>query len=197
MKTWLIDAGHGGSINGVYQTYPNKMHSHSDNEIFYEGVSNRIIKKLLTRRLSDEGIPHIDISPSELDISLANRVKVANIYSEQYKDCVLVSLHSNAGGGTGFEVWTSVGQTDSDKYANILSEQLINDFDIPFRADTQDGDLDKESAFYILKWTQCPAILPECLFFDNYSDYKKLIDPTFRADYVDSLVSFIQKANAL
>ena len=68
---------------------------------------------------------------------------------------------------------------------------------IRFRQDSQDGDLDKESQFYILKNTNCPAVLPEILFYDNYEDYKKLIDPSFRRDVVMSLVNWIEKCENL
>lgn len=52
-----------------------------------------------------------------------------------------------------------------------------------------DGDRDKESDFYIIKNAKCPAVLIECLFFDNYEDYKLLIDNNFQ----DELVSNIYK----
>ena len=72
---------------------------------------------------------------------------------QQYKNAVLISLHSNAGGGTGFEIWTSEGQTRSDGFAEIMGQTFIDSFlGSPFRPDKSDGDLDKESQFYILKY---------------------------------------------
>ena len=38
------------------------------------------------------------------------------------------------------------------------------------RKDLSDGDPDKESNFYILKNTKCPAVLTENLFQDNKED---------------------------
>ena len=38
------------------------------------------------------------------------------------------------------------------------------------RKDMTDGDPDKESGFYILKHTKCPAVLTENLFQDNKED---------------------------
>lgn len=193
-RTWLIDKGHGGFIDGVYQTFPDKMYEHSPQEIFYEGVYNRKIGDMLLHRLWDKGIHAIDICPTELDIPLDVRVDIVNTYYRKYEDAVLVSLHSNAGGGRGFEVWTSVGQTKSDKYAELLAHEIMAKFAMPFRSDKADDDLDKESQFYILKWTRCPAVLPECLFFDNYQDYLILIDEDFQDRYVDTLVNFILKS---
>ena len=195
---FLLDSGHSGMLNGEYLTAPAKMYTHDDGSVFYEGVFNRLIKNMLIEELKKESIPYIDICPTELDLSLPLRVAVANYYYRRFPNAVLLSLHSNAGGGTGFEVWTSVGQTKSDQFAEILSQTLIDEFQgSPFRKDTQDGDLDKESQFYILKHTDCPAVLPECLFFDNWSDYQLLIDPEFQKDYVVALVKFILKSESL
>jgi N-acetylmuramoyl-L-alanine amidase len=154
---------------------------------------------MLIDKLMANDIKCIDLCPTELDITLPTRVDIANAYQRLYGDTVVISLHSNAGGGTGFEIWTSPNQTRSDSFAQVLGEQLIADFpEISFRADLgPDGDLDKESLFYILKWTHAPAILPECLFFDNYDDVKLLMDPDFRNDYVNSLVRFILKAEQM
>lgn len=43
------------------------------------------------------------------------------------------------------------------------------------RKDMTDSDPDKESQFYILKHTNCPAVLTENLFQDNREDVKYLL----------------------
>jgi len=194
--TWLIDSGHGGmDADGKYITAPAKMFRHSPTEVFYEGVFNREIKSALIRSLWNENILAIDVCPTELDLPLETRVNIINTLYEKYRNAVLISLHSNAGGGTGFEVWTSYGQTRSDRFATGLWERFSGDFPgIRMRKDMADDDVDKEAAFYILKWTRCPAILPECLFYDNYDDFKKLENPMFKDKYVDTLKSFILEA---
>jgi len=196
---WLIDSGHSGNkADGTYLTAPAKMYEHSPSEIFYEGVFNRQIKTLLLSMLWDEDIDVIDVCPTELDLPLDVRVNIINSIYKKYGNAVLISLHSNAGGGTGFEVWTSYGQTRSDKFASVLGAQFVRDFpDIKLRTDTSDGDIDKEAAFYILKNSRCPAVLPECLFFDNYNDYLLLDNPDFRIAYAQTLVRFIQKAETM
>lgn len=195
--TWLIDSGHGGMIDDKYVTAPSKMHKFNTGETFYEGVFNREIKHQLVDKMMAKDLVHIDVCPTELDIPLDARVDVVNKYHEKYTNAVLVSLHSNAGGGTGFEVWTSYGQTRSDKFAEILGQHLIAGFsNIAYRPDTHNGDLVKDSHFYILKWTRCPAVLPECLFFDNWDDYQLLIDRSFQNDYVDTLINFMLEAEA-
>lgn len=188
-----IDSGHGGTIDGVYQTYPDKMFIHSPEEIFYEGVSNRIIKQRVLEIGWDRGLSIIDLCPTELDVPLYTRAKIANDYYEMYPNLVLISLHSNAGGGHGFEIFTSKGETPSDPYAELLGQMLMDNFNVPFRRASVEK-LGKEEQFYILTHTHCPAILPECLFFDNYEDYKMLIRPDFRERYAKTIVDFMIKS---
>ena len=195
--TWIIDPGHGGMIDDIYQTFPKKMFKHSQTEIFYEGVFNRLIAGKLIAKLDAKGIPNINLCPSELDIELDERVDIANIYHREYRNCIGISLHSNASPshkGTGFEIHTSAGETMSDKYARICGKEIISRLPgVRYRKGDVAGELDKDSHFYILKWTKCPWILPECLFFDNYNDYQLLIDPAFQDKYVDALVNFVLK----
>ena len=196
-RTWLIDSGHGGFINGEYTTAPAKMYRHSPEEVFYEGVFNREIKQGVMHRAWDLGLECVDVCATELDLPLSVRVNIINAIYEKYPNAVLLSLHSNAGGGTGFEIWTSYGQTRSDSIAQIVAEQFAGDFQgIKIRSDTSDGDIDKEAAFYILKHSRCPAVLPECLFYDNYSDYRKLIDPDFKDRYIESLITAMVRVEA-
>jgi len=196
--TWLIDAGHGGTIDGEYVTAPNKMFEHSPSEVFHEGVFNRQIRDALLKEMWRNNLVAIDLCPTELDVPLGVRSTIANTYTERYDNCVGVSLHSNASAshkGTGFEVHTGPGETKSDIFARILGEVLIAQFpDIRFRKGDQPGELDKDSPFWILKKTWCPWILPECLFFDNPKDYALLRDPEFRIRYVSALVAFMIRA---
>ncbi len=79
-----------------------------------------------------------------------------------------MSVHANAGGGRGWEVWTSPGQTESDVIATVVAEEFVKMFrGHNLRKDTTDGDIDKESKFYVLVKTKMPAILTENFFMDN------------------------------
>lgn len=193
-KVWLWDSGHGGVIDGEYVTAPDKMYEHSPEEIFYEGVSNRLFKKRILELSWEKGLHVIDLCPTELDLPVWLRADLANAYYAKYRNAVVISHHSNAGGGQGFEVYTSIGQTASDKYAEIWAHEIMAMFDLRMRVDKRDGDLDKESQFDILTQTHGPSILTECLFFDDYDDYKRLIDPQFRERYARAVVNFMEKA---
>jgi len=92
------------------------------------------------------------------------------------KNCFYLSVHSNAGGGHGSEVYTSRGGTKSDKIATVFGEELKREFpNRRLRTDFSDGDLDKEKNFFVLKNTRMPAILTENFFMDNEEECKSLL----------------------
>ena len=134
--------------------------------------------------LEEEGIQYRILVPETKDVSLSARCKRANaIYSETSGKCFLISVHANAGGGTGWEAYTSVGQTKADLIATELYKEAEKEFapdGWKIRKDTSDGDPDKESQFYILKHTKCPAVLSENFFFDNEKDCKYMLNNEFR-----------------
>jgi N-acetylmuramoyl-L-alanine amidase len=85
----------------------------------------------------------------------------------------------------GFEIYTTRGQTKSDLMASEIGN-VIRDFykkeGLSLRFDFEDNDLDKEANFQILRQSKCPAVLLECLFFDNWEDFKRLKDPEFQKE---------------
>jgi N-acetylmuramoyl-L-alanine amidase len=103
-----------------------------------------------------------------------------------YPEAIVVSVHANAGGGTGFEVYTSVGETLADKYATIMFEEAKKELpEFKMRADFSDGDPDKESQFYILRHTKHPAMLTENLFMDTERDCRFIMSEIGRKRIAD------------
>lgn len=192
---FLLDSGHGGIINNIYQTDPfiGKYYRFLNGEVAYEGVINRLVKRKVMNLLSMAGFRYVDICPSEVDLSLTLRVKYANLLVHEYRDCLLISLHSNAGGGRGFEIYTTLDKTKSDEYASVFAKEFHQEFpDITVRSDYTDGDVDKENQFYILRNVSCPAILPEFLFYDNFQDWSLLKNPEIQERYAKMILKFVQ-----
>lgn len=193
----LLDNGHGGFINGQYTTAPKKMHIFPTREVLYEGVYNREIVNLIAKKLKIIGVPYKILTPENEDIALSTRVTRANKEFALNPNCYLVSVHANAGGGTGIEIFTSKGQTKSDLIASLAMESYENlnpsGYEVRFRKDMSDGDSDKEEQYYILRKTACPAILTENFFFDNYEDYKFMISQEGKEYVANSHVDFINK----
>ena len=195
---WLIDCGHGGMIGGKYVTAPAKMFVFPDGLTIYEGVINRKIGEYLSGLLSEHGIRHEFVSHANLDTKLEFRVNRADQIYEVDKSCIYLSIHSNSGGGSGFEIFTSPGQTKSDKVANIFCEVYQSSFpDIKFRADKSDGDADKEENFYVLRKTDCPALLVENLFFDNRREAEILLSEAGQKKIAKCLFDCIVKTEQL
>jgi len=94
----------------------------------------------------------------------------------------VVSIHSNGGGGHGFEVYTSPGETTSDRIATEYANWIKKFFPMMrFRSDYADGDVDKEARFTVLTRTSIPAILTENLFMDNRADLALLRNDSIRS----------------
>jgi N-acetylmuramoyl-L-alanine amidase len=195
---YLIDAGHGGiGKDGNYTTAPAKMYKHPEFTI-YEGEINRKIAKLvylgLEARKIDFGLVYDDVK----DTPLETRVAIADKAFAKDKRCIYISIHSNAGGGVGNEIFTSKGQTKSDKIANIFCTVYQERFkDRPFRADQVDGDADKEADFYVLRKTDCPAVLLENGFFDNLKEAEFLRSEAGQQAYADAILESIEMCEKL
>lgn len=159
----ILDAGHGEETPGKRSpVWPDGR------QLFEHEFNLDIVKRII-----EAGLPAdiLEIRPDGHDKPLKERVSQANAWYRRdngFEKTLYVSVHANAGGGTGWEVFTSEGETESDKYATIFFEEMEKEFpDMPFRKDISDGDVDKESQFYVLRNTSMPAVLTENFFMDT------------------------------
>lgn len=166
----LLDPGHGQNTKGK------RSPIWEDGSQLFEWEFTRDVCRRIERRLERLKIPSEIIVKEAIDISLPVRAKRANEIYAKDKDCILISVHGNAvdeGQGEGWEVWTSPGPTEGDKIATFLfaSARAIL-YGYKMRSDYSDGDSDKESKFYILSKTKCPAVLTENLFYTDPDECK-------------------------
>lgn len=172
---YLMVPGHGGMIDGVYQTN-GKRKQWPDGTVLYEGEFNRDIVERIMRWGPRFGLDCVNLVPEQEDISLSERVRRAIKYHQRGEKCILISVHANAGGGRGIEVFTSPGQTLSDKVATVFYEKFMEVFpDVHQRTDFTDGDPDKEAEFTVLTKTPMPAILTENFFMDNERECREIL----------------------
>ena len=167
MRTVILDNGHGSDTPGKRSpVWP-------DGSQLFEYEFNRDIVGRVASLMDRTGLPYVWLVPEMRDVPLSERCRRANeIYNKDKGHCFLVSIHANAGGGTGIEVYTSRGETMADGIALEMFNQLDEEFgqEWKMRADWSDGDPDKEEDFYILSHTKCPAVLVELFFMDNEKD---------------------------
>lgn len=183
----ILDNGHGINTQG-------KRSPVYDGIQLFEYEFNRDIVNRITNKLREKGIePHI-LVPEIEDISLSERVnRVKLLWKQTNKQCFLISIHANAGGGTGWEAWTSFGQTESDTITNVfynIAQRDLKGWSIR-KDDTTDGDMDKEAAFYILHHTPCPAVLTENMFMDTLKDFIYITSTQGREEIADLHVKAI------
>ena len=183
----MLDNGHGGVINGVYQT-PGKRSPNWQFGVLYEGVWNRLVINGVIAYLQEANVPYYHLCPELQDIPIRERVRRANAIYAKDRQTHIYSQHANAGGGDGLEGFTSVGQTRSDiiaEYFLSLCEKRFKSEGVRFRYDTEkDGDKDKEKQFGILRLTNAPAFLMEGPFMDHPKGYRQLNDHQFLEDWV-------------
>jgi N-acetylmuramoyl-L-alanine amidase len=186
----VLDNGHGGVINGSYLT-PGKRSPNWDKGVLYEGMLNRWIVSRLIYKMDLASIPYFHVSPELEDVTLRERVRRADEIYRKHKNTYVVSIHANAGGGTGQEVFTSKGETASDPIAEKFVQGLEGMLGLKMRKDTTDGDSDKEADFYILRNTDGPAVLIEVGFMDNKHDYDLMWTEEFLEEVTDRLLAVI------
>lgn len=191
----LLDNGHGGLIAGEYQTAGKRSPIWNDGSQLFEGEFNRSIVNGIIQQLTQQNIDYVVLTPELTDITLETRVRRANRYYESRRDCFFVSIHANAGGGSGCEIYTSPGATRSDPIATIFGETYQQQFpDQRLRTDFTDNDLDKERRFYVLTKTHMPAILTENFFMDNETECREfLLSANGRQRIIDYHVKAIQQ----
>jgi len=195
---YILDPGHGGMIEGKYQTAGKRSPLFDDGKtILYEGVNNRDNVNRIIAKLEAKGIMCVDIVNSEHDISLPKRVEDANRIE---RPSIYISIHSDAACNTGWKeakgitVYTSPGQTKSDEFANVVIAELEKQFGngVKFRQQRADGDKDYEADFYVLRKTKMPAILIEGGFHTDKEEAARMLTDEWKDKLTDSIVFAIE-----
>ena len=161
MAIIVLDPGHGGADSGaVYNNYFEKD---------FNLAIARETKNYLSAHYNAE--THMTVS-SDSTVDLAERVNSANNLGAD----VFVSIHINAGGGTGFEsyIYTSVssGTESIQQTMHKVLAEFYQALGFPDRGM-------KRANFFVLRNTIMPAILLENLFIDNPRDLDQLREPGF------------------
>lgn len=161
--------------------------------------SREICKRIQSTLISKGYDCVIDIVGDE-EYSLANRCNIVNRYCRQYgaKNCLYISIHNNAASGNS---WTSArglsvficnnSSSASKELAKTLYEEgaargLKGNRWVPV---TKYWTAD----YYVLKYTNCPAVLTENLFQTNKEDVEFLLSEKGKQTIVDYHVNGIIK----
>lgn len=189
----LIDAGHGIDTPG----------KRSPDGSFLEYLWNRQEADLVLTGMRLAGYDADLVVTETNDISLRTRAMRVNRICDRMgaSNVLLVSIHANAAGNgkswmnaTGWECHTSPGKTKSDELAECFYKSFSAAFpEKRMRRDFSDGDSDKESKFYILTKTRCPAVLLENFFYDNRDECAWLLLEGTKGRIAAAIVDGIRK----
>lgn len=189
----LVDAGHGIDTPG----------KRSPDGAFLEYLWNRQVADLVIAKLRARGLDADPVVTETNDVSLRTRAMRVNRVCDRMgaSNVILVSVHANAAGdgrswnkATGWECHTSPGKTRSDELAECFYKSFATAFpEKRMRRDYSDGDSDKESNFYVLTKTKCPAVLLENFFYDNRDECAWLLLTGTKTRIADAIVGGIIK----
>lgn len=182
--TILLDNGHGKETPGK------RSPKWGDGSQLFEWEYNRRVVDAIIAKLDGLGIKNVKIVPEDTDISLSERAARANKICKNTR-CILISVHCNAGGGTGWEVFSTTNKNNSDKLAEVFVETFKKDFpDKRCRGH-------KEKNFTIIYKANCPCVLTENFFMDTESDCKFLLSEEGFNRVVDlhvnSIIKYMEK----
>lgn len=200
-KFIVLDCGHSEQTGG----------KRSPDYRFREYQYNRRLGKEIGKRLTQLGISWCFTYDTEdaVDLSLTERANVANRMSKLYgaKNVVLISIHHNALGkgkegewydAKGWSVWTTKGNTVSDKYAEIMYQSARETL-IPLgrkvMKEMSDGDGDYEKNFTVIYKTVCPSMLIEYGFYTNKEEMEWMMTDEALDAYATLTVNAIKKFN--
>ena len=180
MKTIMIDPGHGGSDPGA--TYK------GNEEKKFNLLTALVVKDYL---VSKYNVNVLMTRTGDQTLSLSDRSNLANRSSLDF----YLSIHHNAGGGTGFESYVYNGSVPSEtlSYQGIIHDEVMAAVK-PYNV-TDRGK--KRANFHVLRETTMPSVLVEVLFVDNPKDVALLNEESFRQSVGTALAKGVAKALAL
>lgn len=193
---FVIDAGHGVNTPGKRSPEIPRQHQ------LYEWEFNKIMQNKLARLFYENGIPFTTYPSRVNDASLTSRATFINNTHNRMKgsdqSVIVISLHGNAfvnDRPLGSEVFTYIGQSESDLIAELICKRFQQSPITNIRIDESDGDLDKEAKFKILRDTIPPAVLIEFGFYTNEAERLKMLNNDWQEEMIrlvyDGLMDYI------
>ena len=177
----------------IFKLYLDPGHGGKDPGAVANGLMEKHIVLKLAKRIRDilaneyEGVA-VKMSRSDDSFpSLSSRTNEANSWGAN----LFLSLHINAGGGTGFEsfIYTNAGARTSQAQVAIHDEirKQIRDQGV-----TDSGR--KEKNYHVLRETNMSSVLTDNLFIDTKADAARLKQETFLEALARGHVNGLEKA---
>lgn len=183
---WILDPGHGALTKGKRSPIT------SDGRQLFEYEFNHDIARQVHHLLKGLNIKSVLTikNPSSTGNALLKRVMFANLFSTPLPK-IFVSIHGNAGNAEGFStefggIETFYYSTVGKKIADVFQSELIKKTKLRNRGI-------KKGNFYVLKYTDHPAILTENGFFNNPNEFELMMTQEYRRKVAMAHVAAIQR----
>ncbi len=174
-KILVLDAGHGLYTSG-------KQTMNGSKGIIKEWTLNNAVCNYIESFLKDYDVKiyRTDDKTGKTDVSLSSRVSKTNVYNPD----LFVSIHHNAGGGTGTEVYYhTYGTVEDKKVATIVAPKLASSLACHNRGV-------KQASFTVLG-CRPTAILIEGGFMDTKADYDVMVTSAGQTKYAQAVAQSI------
>ena len=153
MAKVYIDAGHGGSDPGAVK-------------YIVERDVNLVMALACRDYLNENGVStKMSRTSNSTDTSINSMAREANSWGAD----LVISIHNNAGGGDGFEVYHTVGGGRGKTLAQNIEAEVKkigqNSRGLKTRRDTDGTDY-----YGMIRLTNAPAVICEGIFVDNATD---------------------------
>lgn len=175
----MLDPGHGGHDPGAVG------HGLREKDLTLD-IAQRIRRILETEYT---GVQVHLTRETDTYLDLSERAKMANQWGADF----FLSIHVNAGGGTGWESYRyTTASSRTAAYQDTIHTAVIQAVGAGVK------DRGKKAAnFAVLRETKMPALLTENLFIDNTKDAALLKEPAFREKLARGHVIGVEKALGL
>ncbi|KMT23141.1 N-acetylmuramoyl-L-alanine amidase family protein [Clostridium cylindrosporum] len=180
-KKIIVDPGHGGKDPGALSASGTRERDIALSVGLKLGsILQSTGYEVLYTRTQNDVVSWNSLVQSE---SLAYRTNFANSNGAD----LFVSIHCNAGGGTGTETFYSKNYVSKDQaLATSIQQELVASIGLYNRGA-------KPGSLYVLNNTKMPASLVELAFIDTLSDEAKLKDPVFQQKAANGIANGIAK----
>lgn len=163
-----IDDGHGQDTKG--KRTPNIPGI----GVIKENTFNRAVANFLDQELRRLGFRTLLVAPTDADTPLATRTNLANAR----KANIYVSIHYNAGGGSGIETYYYNGSANGKRLAKAIHQNVIQG------TKQIDRGIKSGNHLWVIRKTTMPAVLIEYGFMDDPGliEARRMIDENFQRE---------------
>lgn len=176
-KKVILDAGHGFNTSG-------KRSPASMGTVVREWTLNNAVCNYIQEILKNYNVTvvRVDDTTGKTDVPLSTRVAKTNAQNPN----LFVSIHHNAGGGTGVETyWHTYGSVADKKVAQIIQSNLVK------RTGMRNRGV-KQASFAVLNCkSSIPAVLVEGGFYDNHADFDYITSVKGQKAYAQAIADSI------